>query len=58
MSLRNDSNEEVIYEVKEGVNHACVTLEADGPIIQTAFNVTVIAKNDTATRGCLLYVCI
>ena len=58
MSLRNDSNKELIYDVKEGDNQTCVTLEAHGPIIQTAFDVTVIAKDGSATCGCLLYVCI
>ena len=57
MSLRNDSHKELIY-VKEGDNQTCVTLEAHGPIIQTAFGVTVVAKDDSATCGCLLYVCI
>ena len=56
MSLRNDSNKELIYDVKEGDNQTCVTLEADGPIIQTAFDVTVVVTEGRATRGCLLYV--
>ena len=56
MSLGNDSNKEVIYDVKEGMSHACVTLEADGPIIQTAFDVTVVVKDGSAKCGCLLYV--
>ena len=58
MSLRNDSNEEVIYDVKEGVNHTCVTLKAVGANVETAFDVTVVVKDGSATCGCLLYVCI
>ena len=58
MSLQSDSNEEVSYSAKEGVNHTCVTLKADGPVIQTAFDVTVAVKDGSATCGCLLYVCI
>ena len=56
MSLRNDSNEGVSYNVKEGVNHTCVTLKAVGANIETAFDVTVVAKDGSATCGCLLYV--
>ena len=58
MSLQSDSNEEVIYDVKEGVNHTCVTLKVVGANIETAFDVTVVAKDGSATCGCLLYVCI
>ena len=56
MSLRNDSNKELIHDAKEGVNQTCVTLEARGPIIQTAFDVTVVVTEGSATCGCLLYV--
>ena len=56
VSLQNDNNKEVIYNVKEGVNHTCVTLSAVGAIIQTAFDVTVVAKDGSAICGCLLYV--
>ena len=56
MSLRNDSNEAVTYDVKEDMNYTCVTLKAVGPNIETAFDVTVVAKDGSATCGCLLYV--
>ena len=58
MSLQSDSNEEVSYSAKERDNHTCVTLKAVGANIQTAFGVTVVAKDGSATCGCLLYVCI
>ena len=58
MSLRNDSTKEVNYSAKEGVSHTCVTLKAVGANIQTAFDVSVVAKNGSAACGCLLYVCI
>ena len=56
MSLQRDSNEEVSYSAKEGVNHTCVTLKVVGANIETAFDVIVVAKNGSATCGCLLYV--
>ena len=56
VSLWNDSNEAVTYNAKEGVNHTCVTLKAVGANIQTAFDVTVVAKDGSATCGCLLSV--
>ena len=55
VSLQNDSNEAVTYDVKEGVNPTCITLKAVGPSIQSAFDVTVVAKDGSATCGCLLY---
>ena len=59
MSLQNNNKEEVTYNVvKEDMNHTCVTLKAVGPSIQTAFDVTVVAKDGSATCGCLLSVCI
>ena len=40
------------------MNHTCVTLKAVGANVETAFDVTVVAKDGSATCGCLLYVCI
>ena len=49
--------QQATFSVTEDVNSSvAITLEAVGDHLETAFNVTVVTVDSSATRGCIPYI--